>query len=63
MAVVMESEDGRRCDERCYDAKRLGCRCICGGKNHGLGLLHALDADAAVFGGDEEELDEESSDE
>ena len=40
--VILQDEDGRKCDERCYDAKRMGCRCICGGKNHGLGLQHAL---------------------
>ena len=32
-----------KCDEKCYDAKHIGCNCICGGKNHGLGLQHALD--------------------
>lgn len=41
--VVIVDEGGRKCDERCYDAKRVGCRCVCGGKNHGLGLEHALE--------------------
>lgn len=34
-------EGKRKCDERCYNAKRLGCDCICGGVNHGLGREHA----------------------
>ena len=33
----------RKCDESCYNAKHIGCNCICHGKNHGLGLQHALD--------------------
>ena len=32
-----------RCDARCYDAKGDRCRCICGGRNHGVGLRKALD--------------------
>lgn len=34
------SSDTHRCDARCYDAKSSPdkCRCICGGKNHGIGL-------------------------
>ena len=31
-----------RCDERCYNAKHPKCECICGGRNHGVGLLQAL---------------------
>jgi len=31
-----------RCDERCYNAKSTKCVCICGGKNHGVGLIQAL---------------------
>lgn len=41
--TILVSTDGRRCDEACYNAKRLGCHCICGGRNHGLGLQHALE--------------------
>jgi len=26
-----------RCDARCYNAKGERCRCICGGRNHGVG--------------------------
>jgi len=40
--TVMVSEDGRRCDASCYDARHANCHCICGGTNHGLGLEHAL---------------------
>jgi hypothetical protein len=40
--VILMDGDGRKCDEKCYNAKRIGCHCICGGHNHGLGLEHAL---------------------
>ena len=30
-----------RCDAKCYDATGPECDCICGGKNHGAGLLKA----------------------
>jgi len=32
----------RRCDARCYNGKHARCRCICGGRNHGVGLEKAL---------------------
>ena len=32
----------RRCDARCHDAKRPHCDCICGGRNHGVGLQQAI---------------------
>jgi hypothetical protein len=31
-----------RCDAKCYDAKETECDCICGGRNHGAGMVHAL---------------------
>lgn len=31
-----------RCDANCYEGKGDHCNCICGGKNHGIGLPHAL---------------------
>lgn len=31
----------RRCDNRCYNATRPRCRCICGGHNHGVELYQA----------------------
>jgi hypothetical protein len=30
-----------RCDSRCYEAVMPDCHCICGGKNHGVGLERA----------------------
>ena len=33
----------RRCDARCYNAKGPKCRCICGGRNHGVGLQKAIE--------------------
>ncbi len=60
--IVLMSDDGRRCDERCYNAKRLGCSCVCGGVNHGLGLQHALgeehDAEKIAVAEAEEEMDD-----
>lgn len=34
------TEDGhsRRCDAKCYNAKKSKCVCICRGANHGKGL-------------------------
>lgn len=40
---VGNSEGTRRCDERCYDATHGQCTCCCGGRNHGVGLIHAID--------------------
>jgi len=31
-----------RCDQRCYNATSKKCRCICQGRNHGVGLKQAL---------------------
>ena len=40
--VIASDDEGHKCDERCYNAKRMDCSCICGGVNHGHGLEHAL---------------------
>lgn len=32
-----------RCDARCYEATSSDCDCICGGRNHGVGLDQAAD--------------------
>ncbi len=32
-----------RCDARCYLAHEDKCVCICGGRNHGIGLRLATD--------------------
>jgi hypothetical protein len=32
-----------RCDSRCYSAHEPQCDCICGGRNHGVGLERAVD--------------------
>lgn len=46
MKVLVKGD--RACDQRCYDARRLGCSCVCGGANHGLGLEHATERHAAT---------------
>lgn len=32
-----------KCDANCYNATHPECDCICGGKNHGVGLAKAQD--------------------
>jgi len=32
-----------RCAEKCHTAKGKKCKCICGGKNHGVGLAKAIE--------------------
>jgi len=32
-----------RCDARCYNAQHPSCDCVCGGRNHGVGLERALE--------------------
>lgn len=36
----------RRCDARCYNARGKKCTCICGGRNHGVGLNQAISQSA-----------------
>lgn len=31
----------RACNSNCYNAKNFTCHCVCGGKNHGVGLRAA----------------------
>ena len=40
MAVLLQ-KDRRRCDSTCHTATRPLCRCICGGKHHGVGRAEA----------------------
>lgn len=32
-----------RCDANCYNATTKACTCICGGRNHGVGLNRAIE--------------------
>jgi hypothetical protein len=41
--------DEGRCDAKCYNAKHPGCTCICGGKNHGVGLAQAQKNTGEMF--------------
>lgn len=44
MTLIKETHsDGttRRCDARCYNAKGPTCHCLCGGRNHGVGVSKA----------------------
>lgn len=37
-----------RCDAKCYNASTLDCQCVCGGMNHGAGLLNAAENTAEM---------------
>lgn len=44
VAMTLMSEGAsRRCDSRCYNAKRNHCECLCGGLNHSAGLKQSMD--------------------
>jgi hypothetical protein len=32
-----------RCDASCYEATKPVCKCICGGRNHGVGVTRAVE--------------------
>ena len=43
--IEVRGPDGKlkgKCDIRCYNAKCKKCTCVCGGNNHGVGLIQAL---------------------
>lgn len=46
MATVLAVYDSDgcvgRCDARCHDAYLPACDCICGGRNHGVGVARAV---------------------
>lgn len=41
--IYVSNSDGcvGKCDANCYNATGPECDCICGGKNHGVGLAQA----------------------
>lgn len=43
--IAVYGSDGLvgRCDAKCYKAKHQGCTCVCGGRNHGVGLEAAVE--------------------
>jgi len=43
--IAVYDSDGckGRCDARCYDATSPECKCICGGRNHGVGKNQAIE--------------------
>lgn len=40
--AISHHGDVATCNEECYDAQGGNCSCICGGRNHGIGLRQAL---------------------
>lgn len=53
--VLIWSSHGR-CDARCYEAEGGECDCICGGRNHGVGLKRAVENNRELFREDLERL-------
>lgn len=49
--VTVHSPEGQmgRCDAKCHDATDSDCTCICGGRNHGVGLRRATENTIALF--------------
>ncbi len=49
--IYVGSSDGcvGRCDAKCYSASEAECDCICGGRNHGVGLRQALANTAEII--------------
>jgi hypothetical protein len=45
-----------RCDANCYNATNPHCNCICGGKNHSLGLERAIQHNHEFVGLTDEDL-------
>ena len=37
-----------KCGYSCYAAKKPDCKCICGGKNHGIGFTRAMAQTAEI---------------
>lgn len=57
--IIAHRSDGRvtaRCDARCYDSKNATCYCVCGGVNHGIGLVNAARRTLAGIRFDESNL-------
>ncbi len=46
LITVGNSEGQRSCTARCYDAHGPSCDCVCGGRNHGKGLVLAQEQTA-----------------
>jgi hypothetical protein len=42
MSTGNSSGQTGRCDAKCYDAQGQKCDCCCGGRNHGVGRIEAL---------------------
>lgn len=42
MAVHGSNGSIGRCDQSCYDAREIECKCVCLGYNHGRGLEQAV---------------------
>lgn len=41
--MVLMREGHRTCNAKCYHAKGDRCTCVCGGRNHGIGEVEALE--------------------
>jgi len=43
MIAVYSDRGAARCDARCYEAAEPECDCVCGGRNHGIGMSRAIE--------------------
>ena len=43
-----EGEEVGSCGSSCYEAKEPECKCICGGRNHGIGFQRAMAQTAEI---------------
>lgn len=50
--IAVYTNDGceGRCDAKCYEAHEPDCHCVCGGLNHGAGLIKATENTRELFG-------------
>lgn len=54
-AIAVYDSDGLvgRCDATCHNAKEPTCRCICGGRLHGVGADRAVEKNTRDLLGDD----------
>jgi hypothetical protein len=54
-AIAVYDSDGLvgRCDATCHNAKEPTCRCICGGRLHGVGAENAVEQNTRDMLGDD----------
>lgn len=49
LTILHPTTANRSCNAKCYNATGKRCTCICGGRNHGVGLKQAIKNSAQLF--------------